>query len=224
MSTWNAMGPLGADRPIVLIDEHLRPIVGVLSRDDVLLHPFDAADRHAAIRAFDALKRWGIRAMVHQQGIDNHDGVWRARGAPYYLDCEAYRLGVTPVIAHRARQEPTLTFTSRLIGELHPRYEAARAVGRPVQGAELMQIRGALSKCEEALAQAVLAAAANIAMVDDVYRAFGLPLPRRTFELVSQFDAPVNGQPAPVEPEPVPVPVPAPVPAKTKGGKVPEDA
>ncbi len=117
--------------------------------------------------------------------------MWRFRGTPHYLGQQTARLGITQVLADRARNNPEIYRVSVLLSQLCERYHKARKEdGYPVFGGpELGQIKGTLQQCEQECAKlhALAAAAAN--MIDDASAAFRLTAPRH-FIVLSDFDTP----------------------------------
>ena len=77
--------------------------------------------------------------------------LWRFRGTPHYLGQQASRLGVTPVLADRARNNQEIYRVSVLLAQLCERYHKARKEdGRPVLPmTELAQVRGTLLQAEQ---------------------------------------------------------------------------
>lgn len=116
--------------------------------------------------------------------------MWRFRGTPYYLERQAARLGITQVLADRARLNPELFRIGVLMAALSERYHGARKEnGRPVlYQTELAQIRGTLEQCELELQKLHMLAAAADAILADAWDAFGFAAPRRTFEVTSESD------------------------------------
>ncbi|MHB8397334.1 MAG: hypothetical protein ACYDCI_00145 [Candidatus Limnocylindrales bacterium] len=116
--------------------------------------------------------------------------LWRFRGTSHYLDHQAERLGVTQVLADRARQNPEIVRSGALITQLAERYHRTRRQGGvPLFYApELAQVKGTLEQCElERQKLHVLAAAAD-EMLAEAWAAFGLAAPARTFGVESDYD------------------------------------
>jgi hypothetical protein len=118
--------------------------------------------------------------------------LWRFRGTPHYLGQQASRLGVTPVLADRARNNQEIYRVAVLLAQLCERYHKARKEdGRPVLPlTELAQVRGTLQQAEQECAKLHALAATAATMIDEAYAAFGTKKPRRTFEVLSDFDPP----------------------------------
>ena len=116
--------------------------------------------------------------------------MWRFRGSPHYLDQQAKRLGITQVLADRARHNSELYRLAVLLAQLSERYHRARKEnGKPVFfTTELAQIKGTLEQCELELQKLHMLAGAADAMLCDAWQAFGFPEPRRTFEVSSDSD------------------------------------
>jgi hypothetical protein len=116
--------------------------------------------------------------------------MWRFRGSPYYLDLQAERLGVTKVLADRARHNAELYRISMLLAQLSHRYYNVRKVdGQPQLGRlELAQIRGTLEQCEHELQKLHMLAAASDAMLADAWEAFGFPKQSREFGVYTSID------------------------------------
>jgi hypothetical protein len=109
--------------------------------------------------------------------------VWRYRGNPHYLDQQAKRLGITPVLADRCRHNQEIYHMSVLLSQLSERYhEARKENGKPIlHPAERDQIKGTLGQCEQDLQKLHLLAATAGAMLDEAWLAFGLPTITRPF-------------------------------------------
>jgi hypothetical protein len=117
--------------------------------------------------------------------------MWRFRGTPFYLDAQADRLGISRILADRARTNAEIHRVSTLLGQLCERYHhAPKQDGRiaTVFPAELAQIQGTLGQAECELAKLHALAAAATAMIDEAHQAFGLALPQRTHRVVCDFD------------------------------------
>ena len=103
--------------------------------------------------------------------------MWRFRGSPYYLDQQAKRLGITQVLADRARHNPEIfTGSAVLLRSSRDRYHRARKEnGIPVffGRLELAQVKGTLEQCELELQKLHMLAAAADAMLDEAWQAFG---------------------------------------------------
>jgi hypothetical protein len=113
--------------------------------------------------------------------------MWRFRGTPHYLTAQAQRLGITQVLADRARHNPEIYRCAALLAQLCERYHAARKEdGVPIFGRlELDQIKGTLGQCEQELQKLHMLAATSSAMLAEAYAAFDLEPPSRPFEVMS---------------------------------------
>jgi hypothetical protein len=118
--------------------------------------------------------------------------MWRFRGTPHYLNEQARRLGITQILADRARHNPEIYRVSVLLAQLCERYHRARTEnGTPVfQATELGQIRGTLGQCEQELDKLHALAGSAQAMLDEAWSAFGLGTPKRHFAVLSDYDGP----------------------------------
>ncbi len=116
--------------------------------------------------------------------------MWRFKGSPYYLDQQAKRLGITQVLADRARCNSEIYHLASLLAQLAERYDKARKEnGRPVlYMTEQAQIKGTLEQCELDLQKLHMLAAAADAMLSEAWEAFGFPKPKRIFEVYSVTD------------------------------------
>lgn len=116
--------------------------------------------------------------------------MWRFRGSPHYLDRQAARLGITKVLADRARNNPEIFRIAVLLAQLSDRYHAARREnGEPVFGRlELAQVKGTLEQCEHELQKLHMLAAAADAMLADAWQAFGFPSQSRDFGVYTAVD------------------------------------
>ncbi len=76
--------------------------------------------------------------------------MWRFRGTPHYLNEQARRLGITQVLADRARNNPEIYRCAVLLAQLCERYHSTRQEGgKPAFGfAEKNQIKGTLGQVE----------------------------------------------------------------------------
>jgi len=118
--------------------------------------------------------------------------MWRFRGTPHYLGQQAARLGITQVLADRARNNQEIYRVSVLLAQLCERFHAARKeAGRPIFGGpELGQIRGTLQQCEQECGKLHALAAAAALMIDEATAAFDLPAVERDFAVLSNHDYP----------------------------------
>jgi hypothetical protein len=121
-----------------------------------------------------------------------HLMLWRFRGTPHYLGQQAIRLGVTPVLADRARNNQEIYRVSVLLSQLCERYHKARKEdGRPMLAlTEIAQVRGTLQQAEQECAKLHALAATAAAMIDEAYEAFGTEQVKRPFEVLSDYDTP----------------------------------
>jgi hypothetical protein len=116
--------------------------------------------------------------------------MWRYRGTRHYLDQQAKRLGITPVLADRCRHNQEIYRVSVLLAQLSERYHKARKEdGKAVLlTTELEQIKGTLLQCEQALQKLHLLAATSEAMLDEAWCAFGPPVTKRPFVVRCDHD------------------------------------
>jgi hypothetical protein len=116
--------------------------------------------------------------------------LWRHRGTPHYLKPQAQRLGITPVLADRARNNPEIYRVSVLLAQLSERYHKARRENdRPVLSPpELGQVRGTLQQAEQECAKLHALAAAAAEMIDDAYSAFFGSTGPRHYAVLSDYD------------------------------------
>ena len=123
--------------------------------------------------------------------------LWRFRGTPHYLGQQSSRLGVTPVLADRARNNQEIYRVSVLLAQLCERYHKARKEdGRPVLAqTEMAQVRGTLQQAEQECAKLHALAATAATMIDEAYAAFGTDQPQREFAVMSNFDVPTIPMP-----------------------------
>jgi len=124
--------------------------------------------------------------------------MWRFRGTPPYLGVQAKRLGISQVLADRARHNAEIHRVSVLVGQLCERYHRARKEnGKPViPASELAQVRGTLEQTEQECSKLHALAAASAEMIDEAWAAFELGAPPRRFAVLSDFDTPVIPLPA----------------------------
>jgi hypothetical protein len=124
--------------------------------------------------------------------------MWRYRGTPPYLAQQAKRLGISQVLADRARHNQEIHRASVLLSQLCERYHRARKEdGRVlIGGAELAQIQGTLQQVEQECSKLHLLAAAAGEMLDEAWHAFDLVPRKRPYEITSDFDDPVIPLPA----------------------------
>jgi hypothetical protein len=115
---------------------------------------------------------------------------WRFRGSPHYLDAQAARLGLSKVLADRARHNAEIFRVQVLISQLCERFHRARKEnGKPVFGQpELAQVKGTLEQAELELQKLHMLAAASAAMLDEAWSAFGLSPGKRPYEVLCDYD------------------------------------
>jgi hypothetical protein len=116
--------------------------------------------------------------------------MWRFRGTPHYLNAQGDRLGLSKVLIDRARYNTEIHRVATLVGQLCERWhhapkEDGRAVVFP---SELAQVRGTLGQAEIERDKLHALAAAAEAMIDEVYRAYGLAPPKRSHRVVCDYD------------------------------------
>jgi hypothetical protein len=113
--------------------------------------------------------------------------MWRFRGTPHYLNGQAKRLGITQILADRARHNAEIYRVSVLLAQLCERYHRARIQdGMPVfHATELAQIKGTLEQCEQELGKLHALAGSAQSMLDEAWSAFGFKVPpvRRSLQL-----------------------------------------
>ena len=116
--------------------------------------------------------------------------LWRFRGSPYYLDQQALRLGISQVLADRARHNSEIYRLAVLMSQLSERYHRARKEdGIAVfYATERDQIRGTLEQCEMELQKLHMLAGAADAILSDAWQALGFPDPHRSFRVTSDHD------------------------------------
>jgi hypothetical protein len=116
--------------------------------------------------------------------------VWRFRGNPHHLDRQARRLGISQVLADRARHNPEIYRLGVLLAQLCERYHRARKEdGKPVfYTVELAQIKGTLEQCELELQKLHMLAGAADTMLGEAWRAFEFEPPKRSFAIISDHD------------------------------------
>ena len=118
--------------------------------------------------------------------------MWRFRGTPHYLKQQAARLGITQVVADRARNNQEIYRISGLLAQLSERYALARKEGdRPILGpGEVRAISGTLEQCGIEADKLHMLAATAALMVDEAYAAFHIDPPQRPFEVLCDHDIP----------------------------------
>src|SRR4029077_14532856 len=128
----------------------------------------------------------------HHTPLETVMSIWRYRGSPHYLNQQGSRLGITQVLADRARNNQEIYRVSVLLSQLCERYHKARREdGLPVLPApELGQIRGTLQQADQECAKLHALAAASADMIDEAYRAFFGYAPTRRYGVLSDFDEP----------------------------------
>lgn len=102
--------------------------------------------------------------------------MWRFKGSPNYLDKHAARLGITQVLADRARTNAEIYRVAVLCSQLAGRYHGApKENGVPkFSAASLAQIRGTLDQCRLEHQKLQIITAATSEMIDDACEAFGI--------------------------------------------------
>jgi hypothetical protein len=118
--------------------------------------------------------------------------LWRFRGSPHHINQQAARMGITQVLADRARSNQEIYRVSVLLSQLCDRYHKARREdGTPVLAAtDLGQVRGTLQQADQECAKLHALAAASADMIDESYRAFFGYAPMRRYAVASDFDEP----------------------------------
>ncbi len=116
--------------------------------------------------------------------------MWRFRGSPHYLDHQAQRLGITQVLADRARNNPEIYRVAVLLAQLSERYHRARKANEQLilYSTELAQVKGTLEQCELELQKLHMLAGAVTAMLADAWTAFGFREPTRSFTIVTDLE------------------------------------
>jgi hypothetical protein len=126
--------------------------------------------------------------------------MWHYRGTPHYLNTAAAKLGLSQVLADRARHNPEIYRCSVLLAQLCERYHRARKEdGRPVfYPTELGQIEGTLGQAEEEAAKLHALAKAAAAMIDEAREAFELEPAGRPFAVRCEYQGqqPTSALPA----------------------------
>jgi hypothetical protein len=117
--------------------------------------------------------------------------MWRFRGTPHYLNGQARRLGITQVLADRARNNPEIYRCAVLLAQLCERYHKVRKEnGKPVfDFQERNQIKGTLGQVELELQKLHMLAATADAMLAEAYGELSVEPPKRPFSVLSDFDA-----------------------------------
>ena len=118
--------------------------------------------------------------------------LWRFRGTPHHLNLQATRLGLTQVLADRARHNPEIYRVSFLLSQLCERYHSARKEnGIPVlHPPELAQVRGTLEQCEQESAKLHALAAVAAETIDEAYAAFAIDRAPRPYGVACVYDPP----------------------------------
>jgi hypothetical protein len=115
--------------------------------------------------------------------------MWRHRGSPAFLDEQAKRFGIAPVLARQAAHNPEIYQCSVLLGQLCERWHKSRKEhGKPVLGRlEINQIEGTLGQAEDKCKKLHMLAGAAAAMIDEAYEAFGITRPKRMYEILDDL-------------------------------------
>jgi hypothetical protein len=108
--------------------------------------------------------------------------MWRFRGTPHYLNEQAKRLGVSQVLADRARNNPEIYRCSILLAQLCECFHK-KPKGEKFCRTEIQHIQGNLEQCELELQKLHMLAATADAMLAEAYRELGLEEPLRTFSV-----------------------------------------
>jgi hypothetical protein len=116
--------------------------------------------------------------------------MWRFRGTPHYLNDQARRLGITQVLADRARNNPEIYRCAVLLAQLCDRYHKVRKEnGRPVfDFQERNQIKGTLGQIELEVQKLHMLAATADAMLAEAHAELHVEQARRPFAVLSDFD------------------------------------
>jgi hypothetical protein len=111
--------------------------------------------------------------------------MWRLRGTPHYLNEQAKRLGISQILADRARNNPEIYRCAILLAQLCERYhKAMKANGKPVFDVQdVHQIKSTLGQVELELQKLHMLAATADAMLAEAYRELEIAEPLRTFSV-----------------------------------------
>lgn len=118
--------------------------------------------------------------------------MWHFRGTPPYLTAQARRIGMSDLLADRAKHNAEIHKVSILLGQLCERWHKARKEdGRPVVGSvDLAQIVASLTHAEQECSKLHALAGAAALMIDEARAAWGLPVHDRGYAVLSDSDSP----------------------------------
>ena len=117
---------------------------------------------------------------------------WNFPGFAFYLHIQAARLGMTPAQVKRAALSDELSRVNTFLSQLSDRHKHARLIdGKPVfHPPEMAQIEAVIFQAEQEVGKLHMLAATSCDMIDACRAAFNLPPTKRTFEVLSDNDAP----------------------------------
>jgi hypothetical protein len=120
-------------------------------------------------------------------------GPWRPQGAPYYLDHQGERLGLSTLITEhpRVKDNRQLSGISMTTSQACSNYFGAARLGddRTFSAAQRATVMNVLAPCEAEIAKTHVIAAAATQMVDEAYAAFGIEPPHRNFSVTVASDS-----------------------------------
>jgi hypothetical protein len=118
--------------------------------------------------------------------------MWTFKGSPHFLDKQAERFKASQMLAHVARHNQEIYKAQTLVSQLEDRARKARREnGKPVFGKpERDGIKGTLDQVEQIRTRLFLLAAAVEAMLDEGYIELDVEPPKRTYEILCEYDTP----------------------------------
>jgi hypothetical protein len=108
--------------------------------------------------------------------------MWRFKGTPHYLNEQAKRLGVSQVLADRARNNPEIYRCALLLAKLQDCFQR-KPKGEKFCVTEAHYVEGVLEQCEQELQKLHMLAATADAMLAEAYRELDFVEPLRTFSV-----------------------------------------
>jgi hypothetical protein len=118
--------------------------------------------------------------------------MWVYKGSPHFLDKQAARFKADLMLAHVSRHNVEIYKAQTLMAQLEDRARKARREnGKPVFGKpERDGIKGTLDMVERLRTRLYMLAASVEAMLDEGYVELDVEPPKRTYEILCEYDTP----------------------------------
>ena len=181
---WTAFGPPRSDRPHAIVSEKGERIEDPRLPSDIPIDRareqplirFPAPDNNAAVAIMRTLIEGGVKAFQLYK-VPIKSTTWRHRGGPHYLNCQGSRLRIPQVLVDKSRSNDELFAITQLLNQMCERYHKARkedgiAILNPP---EFAQVKATLAEAQKFSSRLHALAAASADMMDEAWKAFGIP-------------------------------------------------